>query len=198
MARSLEAAEAAGHKLVILIGDEPYYGKFGFARVKPGRLTLPGPVDPARLLYRELVPGAFENASGKVTAGRWSAVAGGLPALDPRPSTTQASTELPSRAKRPMKPIASGSTPTPRTTLLSVRLMPDEVAAAVARRLVHGHEPRHRDVGARARADAADRCRRSPRRAAAACRCVDTTSWNSRGFSGPTLSSTDSVPSVRR
>lgn len=70
MARSLEAAEAAGHELVILIGDEPYYGKFGFARIKPGRLTLPGPVDPARLLYRELVLGAFENASGKVTAGR--------------------------------------------------------------------------------------------------------------------------------
>ncbi len=69
MARSLGAAEAAGHKLVILVGDEPYYRRFGFAQVEPGRLSLPGPVDPARLLFRELVPGAFEGASGKVTAG---------------------------------------------------------------------------------------------------------------------------------
>ena len=67
--RSLDAATAAGHKLVILVGDEPYYGRFGFARVKPGRLSLPGPVDPARLLYRELVPGAFDGVSGRVTAG---------------------------------------------------------------------------------------------------------------------------------
>lgn len=66
MQASLSAAEAAGHRLVILVGDEPYYGRFGFRRVPPGRLQLPGPVDPARLLYRELVPGAFEGAAGLV------------------------------------------------------------------------------------------------------------------------------------
>lgn len=69
MARTLGRAEEAGHKLVILIGDEPYYARFGFAQVKPGRLALPGPVDPARVLFRELVPGAFDGVSGKVTAG---------------------------------------------------------------------------------------------------------------------------------
>lgn len=66
---TLDAATAAGHRLVILVGDEPYYGRFGFTRVPAGRLTLPGPVDTARLLFRELAEGALESASGAVTAG---------------------------------------------------------------------------------------------------------------------------------
>ena len=69
VATSLDAAAAAGHRLVILVGDEPYYGRFGFKRVPPGRLTLPGPVDMARLLYRDLVSGAIEGVSGMVTGG---------------------------------------------------------------------------------------------------------------------------------
>lgn len=68
--RSLEAALAAGHRLVILVGDEPYYSRFGFARVKASQLTMPGPVDPARLLYRELVEGAAAEARGPISAGR--------------------------------------------------------------------------------------------------------------------------------
>ena len=64
--RSLDAAKAAGAKLVILVGDEPYYARMGFARVAPGRIVMPGPVDPARLLYCELQPGAFEGVSGRV------------------------------------------------------------------------------------------------------------------------------------
>jgi predicted N-acetyltransferase YhbS len=63
--RSLDAARLAGAGLVILVGDEPYYGKMGFARTPPGRVVLPGPVDPARLLHCELRPGAFANVSGK-------------------------------------------------------------------------------------------------------------------------------------
>jgi predicted N-acetyltransferase YhbS len=64
--RSLEAAKAAGARLVILVGDEPYYGRMGFKRAPPGRLQMPGPVDPARLLYCELAPGAFESVQGRV------------------------------------------------------------------------------------------------------------------------------------
>ncbi|MGD0642778.1 MAG: N-acetyltransferase [Roseiarcus sp.] len=63
--RSLEAARAAGAKLVVLVGDEPYYARMGFKRAPPGRIVLPGPVDPARVLYCELQPGAFEGVSGK-------------------------------------------------------------------------------------------------------------------------------------
>ncbi|MBV8568651.1 MAG: N-acetyltransferase [Methylobacteriaceae bacterium] len=64
--RSLAAAREAGHKLVILVGDEPYYARMGFRRVPVGRLSLPGPVDLQRLLYCELFPGAFEGVSGAV------------------------------------------------------------------------------------------------------------------------------------
>ena len=67
--RSLAAAQLGGHKLVILVGDEPYYRRFGFFRVPPGRLTLPGPVDTGRLLVCELASGAFEGVSGVVGRG---------------------------------------------------------------------------------------------------------------------------------
>ena len=66
MQKSMDAARAAGHQLVILVGDEPYYKRIGFKRVPMGRLSLPGPVDPARLLYCELVEGAFEGVSGAI------------------------------------------------------------------------------------------------------------------------------------
>jgi predicted N-acetyltransferase YhbS len=49
-----------------LVGDMPYYGRFGFQPVPPGRIILPGPVDPTRLLALELVPGTLESAVGKV------------------------------------------------------------------------------------------------------------------------------------
>jgi len=64
--RSLQDATAQGHKLVVLVGDEPYYGKFGFKRVAKGQIKMPGPVDPGRLLVAELVPGAAEGVSGLI------------------------------------------------------------------------------------------------------------------------------------
>jgi predicted N-acetyltransferase YhbS len=70
--RSLEAAKAAGWKLVILVGDEPYYARMGFQRAPNGHISLPGPVDPERLLYCELEPGALGAAKGK-TRGRGGA-----------------------------------------------------------------------------------------------------------------------------
>ena len=62
--RSLEAAKAAGWKLVILVGDLPYYARMGFQRAPRGQISLPGPVDPDRLLYCEFEPGALAAASG--------------------------------------------------------------------------------------------------------------------------------------
>jgi len=64
--RALQAARAEGHRLVILVGDEPFYGKCGFKRIPPGRASMPGPVDPARLLVAELADGAFDGVSGPV------------------------------------------------------------------------------------------------------------------------------------
>ncbi|HEY1981001.1 MAG TPA: N-acetyltransferase [Xanthobacteraceae bacterium] len=66
--RALKDAAAKGHRLVILVGDEPYYGKSGFKRVPAGRAIMPGPVDPSRLLIAELAEGAFDGVSGPVWA----------------------------------------------------------------------------------------------------------------------------------
>lgn len=64
--RALKEAESKGHKLVVLVGDEPFYGKSGFKRIAKGRVKLPGPVDPARLLVAELAPAAFDGVSGLI------------------------------------------------------------------------------------------------------------------------------------
>lgn len=66
MRRGIERAAAAGHRLIILVGDPPYYARVGFKPVEKDRLTLPGPVDPSRILALELVPGALGEASGIV------------------------------------------------------------------------------------------------------------------------------------
>jgi predicted N-acetyltransferase YhbS len=66
IARALEEAKAKGHRLIVLVGDEPYYGKCGFKRIPRGRASMPGPVDPGRLLVAELAEGAFEGVSGPI------------------------------------------------------------------------------------------------------------------------------------
>lgn len=63
---AVAAARAAGGELVVLVGDEPYYGRFGFVVVPAGRLVFPGPVDPRRLLALDLREGALADASGAV------------------------------------------------------------------------------------------------------------------------------------
>ena len=62
--RALSEARRLGHRLVLLVGDEPYYGKAGFKRIPKGRVKMLGPVDPARLLIVELSAGAFEGVAG--------------------------------------------------------------------------------------------------------------------------------------
>jgi predicted N-acetyltransferase YhbS len=64
--RSLKDAKEKGHRLVILVGDEPYYSRVGFKVIPKGRVTMPGPVDYSRLLVAELVDGAFNDVSGAI------------------------------------------------------------------------------------------------------------------------------------
>src|SRR5262245_34108107 len=64
--RALKEARTKGHRLVVLVGDEPYYAKAGFKRIPKGRVTMPGPVDPQRLLVAELVTGAFDGVQGRI------------------------------------------------------------------------------------------------------------------------------------
>lgn len=67
MQQSLAKARELGHRAVVLVGDEPYYGRAGFARIKPaGRITMPGPVDLSRVLGLALVEGALEALSGEI------------------------------------------------------------------------------------------------------------------------------------
>ncbi len=66
MQQSVSASQELGFQLIILVGDEPYYRPFGFKKVNPGQITLPGPVDPVRFLYCELQDGAMTGYSGRV------------------------------------------------------------------------------------------------------------------------------------
>jgi predicted N-acetyltransferase YhbS len=63
----LDAARTGGIALVILVGDRPYYGRLGFVPVPLGQITMPGPVDPSRLLAYELVDGALARYRGLIT-----------------------------------------------------------------------------------------------------------------------------------
>jgi predicted N-acetyltransferase YhbS len=66
MERALKDAKDKGHRLVVLVGDEPYYARVGFKRVPNGAITMPGPADPARMLAAELTEGALSGVSGVV------------------------------------------------------------------------------------------------------------------------------------
>ena len=66
--RALREARRLGHSAVILVGDAPYYGRFGFTADKAAGLKLPGPFERHRLLALELKAGALEGANGLVRA----------------------------------------------------------------------------------------------------------------------------------
>lgn len=65
---ALTAAAQSNTALVILVGDAPYYGRFGFKPVPPGDIVFPGPVNPERLLACELKVGARQNYRGLIVA----------------------------------------------------------------------------------------------------------------------------------
>jgi predicted N-acetyltransferase YhbS len=68
MDHALAAAKTRGHRAVILLGDAPYYARFGFSAAKTGELSLPGPFEPDRLLGLELTEGALNGAWGMIAA----------------------------------------------------------------------------------------------------------------------------------
>jgi predicted N-acetyltransferase YhbS len=70
MRHVMDEARKAGWPFVILVGDQPYYWPFGFRPLPPKRVAMPGPVDPARLLVAELVPGAAAGLRGLVQGVR--------------------------------------------------------------------------------------------------------------------------------
>ena len=63
---ALAVAKARGHGAVVLLGDAPYYGRFGFSDLKTGELSLPGAFERDRLLALELREGALDGAWGMI------------------------------------------------------------------------------------------------------------------------------------
>ena len=66
MRHALDVAKRLGHGAVILLGDAPYYARFGFTRAKTAELALPGPFERDRLLAIELGDGALDGAWGMI------------------------------------------------------------------------------------------------------------------------------------
>jgi predicted N-acetyltransferase YhbS len=68
MKEAIARATSFGHGAIILVGDAPYYNRFGFGADVTKRLKMPAPVIRKRFLGLELKPGALALAAGKVTA----------------------------------------------------------------------------------------------------------------------------------
>jgi len=66
--RALQAALRLGYGAIVLVGDPPYYNRFGFSAEKTAALKLPGPFERHRLLALELTPGALDGARGIIRA----------------------------------------------------------------------------------------------------------------------------------
>jgi predicted N-acetyltransferase YhbS len=66
MQASIERARQGPWPCILLVGDESYYARVGFARVLPGRMKFPGPVDPARVLGLSLKPGRLLDLGGEI------------------------------------------------------------------------------------------------------------------------------------
>jgi len=66
MVHALAAAKARGHRAVLLLGDAPYYTRFGFSAEKTGELQLPGAFERERLLALEFEAGALDGAWGMI------------------------------------------------------------------------------------------------------------------------------------
>jgi predicted N-acetyltransferase YhbS len=81
MRRAIARARMLGHRVILLVGDAPYYGRFGFAAAQTGELWMPGRFDRARLLALELQPGVLAGARGMIAAAGERAPAPALATL---------------------------------------------------------------------------------------------------------------------
>jgi predicted N-acetyltransferase YhbS len=68
MRHAIDEAAARGHAAIVLLGDAPYYARFGFEAAKAASLALPGPFERDRLLGLELTPAALSGAAGMIVA----------------------------------------------------------------------------------------------------------------------------------
>lgn len=66
IASAMAALRRANRQLVVLVGDDAYYSRFGFIPASPARFVFPGPVDPKRILVAELVSGVVTRYAGEI------------------------------------------------------------------------------------------------------------------------------------
>jgi len=101
MRTGIEKARRLGCDSIVLVGDEPYYGRVGFAMLPRGTVRFPGPVDPARILGLALEDGALEKLHGDVRRARIDepVCAAGAPL---GAANVQDTTRRPSRSARVM------------------------------------------------------------------------------------------------
>jgi predicted N-acetyltransferase YhbS len=68
MRHAIAEAARLEHGAVLLVGDAPYYARFGFSAGKTGAMSMPGPYETARFLALELKDGALDGAHGTLVA----------------------------------------------------------------------------------------------------------------------------------
>lgn len=64
MREAIARAAGRGHGAILLVGDAPYYQRFGFSAEPMAELAMPGPVERERFLGLELREGALADANG--------------------------------------------------------------------------------------------------------------------------------------
>lgn len=67
---AVSACRAVGGACVIVVGAASFFGQLGFSAIPPGRVIMPGPVDPTRFLWLELRPGGLDGVQGQIGGAR--------------------------------------------------------------------------------------------------------------------------------
>lgn len=92
MRESLSRARAMGWARVMLVGDAPYYSRFGFVRLEG--VEMPPPTNPDRVLGLELRPGAWVDVRGAVTRETRPDVLAGLAEIEDSPELRSACAQV--------------------------------------------------------------------------------------------------------
>ncbi|MBB3317303.1 putative N-acetyltransferase YhbS [Rhizobium sp. BK181] len=66
MRAAILEAKNRGHGAILLVGDAPYYERFGFFAEKAQHLVMPGPFERSRFLALQLIEGWLDGAAGMI------------------------------------------------------------------------------------------------------------------------------------
>ena len=69
MRHAIDEARRLEHGAILLVGDAPFYARFGFSADTTANMSMPGPFEKARFLALELKEGALDGAVGTLAAG---------------------------------------------------------------------------------------------------------------------------------